>query len=114
MRIESRDTVNAVRANARGRCELCGHACRSLEVHHIFARGMGAANHHDHGWNLIALGGPWDCNHHGLAENGKVKRAELIAKVARREQLSAAEVLAELLRLRRLDKDGREPRRVTP
>lgn len=105
VRLIDADLVNAVRAAARGRCELCGRPCRSLEVHHLIPRGIGGGKRLDHPLNLIALGGPWDCACHHKAENGKIARDELVKRIAQREKVAPEMVLPRLWALIRLPKE---------
>ena len=89
-------------------CERCQTPLRyQAHPHHIHSRGAGRV---DIRGNLIALGGAFDCNCHGLTHDGKIGREELLLLTALREGLTVESIVDEVHRLRRLDKDGREPR----
>lgn len=61
-------------------CEVCGVGGK-LEVHHIFARGMGGGGRLDIPWNLIIL--CVDC--HCKAQAGAIERRLLLGMAAERE-----------------------------
>lgn len=79
--IHSRQTIQDCRKNY---CELCGRPAQG-EPHHIRPRSLGGG---DVKLNLIQL--CFDC--HRAIHDGKLDRRNLIAIVARREQVDVAEV----------------------
>lgn len=80
-----------------GRCEVCGLATPT-EPHHVFARGMGGGLRLDHVLNLLAV-----CRGcHDRIHQGKVRRAELLVLVGRRERMLPEDVEATLRTLRRV------------
>lgn len=87
------------------RCGECGWCKKPLrfaaEPHHLFSRGAGRI---DQPWNLIALGGPWDCDCHGEFHRGHIRRYDLLTVVAQREGRSQDEIEEEVWRIRRLPK----------
>ena len=86
-------------------CEACGTYCRRpTERHHIVSRGMGGANRLDIPENLIDLGGPFDCNCHGKAQSGHIKKAKLFRIVARRMGTLAWMIRQKVYRLLRAPK----------
>ncbi len=109
MRVISEKTLALFRGS--GRCENCRGLFSHRHAAHVFARGIGGGGRIDHPWNLVSL-----CAlcHRDSHEGRSPSRNDLIALVARREQMTFAEVLAELLRLRRADKYGNEPVRRMP
>lgn len=84
-------------------CEWCGWALRSpAQPHHIFTRGMGGGSRLDVRINLVALGGPWDCDCHGRHHAGhEPLTCDLVALVAAREGLLQDELEREIWRLKR-------------
>ena len=104
MRIVNEKTLDLFRGP--GKCEWCGRLVRRREPHHIFGRGYGGAERVDVKINLIALcavyAGGANC-HHELHQ-GRILRADLLAKVAAREGMLQAEVEAEVRRLRNAPK----------
>lgn len=84
-----------------GPCGWCNRWCRERHPHHLFGRGMGGAWRLDIRVNLIALGGPFDCNCHGQVHQGHIQRCDLLAVVAAREGVQQADIEAEVYRLRR-------------
>ena len=84
------------------RCEFCGHATKApTHPHHIYSRGAGRL---DIRINLIALGGAFCCNCHGLVHAGRIKREQLLKVVALRERTTPEVIEAEVFRIRRLPK----------
>lgn len=83
-------------------CEYCGRKLRGrAEPHHLICRGRNSAFRMDVPLNLIALGGPADCNCHGKAGTGQLTRSALLEIVAAREgRLSGEEVWIELSRMK--------------
>jgi len=59
---------------------------------HIHSRGAGRV---DIRGNLIALGGAFDCNCHGLTHDGKIGREELLLLTALREGLTVESIVDE-------------------
>ena len=86
-------------------CEWCGRTCwNPTQRHHIHPKGMAAASQIDHPFNLIDLGGPWDCNHHQEADDNKIKRAALWLRVSVREGKSVEELMDFIYRVLRAEK----------
>lgn len=83
MRIVNEEVLDEFRTP--GQCEVCGKWSERRVPHHIFCRGMGSANRLDHPFNLIALGGPFDCSCHEQAHKGELSRDELLAMASTRE-----------------------------
>lgn len=102
-----------LRKQMRDEATHCGWCSKPLrhraEVHHIRARGQGGGRHMDHPFNLIVLGGPWDCGCHDLATNGDLTRYDFMAKIAANHGILQDDVERELNRLALLDKYGRLP-----
>lgn len=73
-----------------------------LEVHHLFAKGMGGGGRIDMPYNLIGLCGL--C--HFRLHTGKITRQELLDFVAERENTTPEWITSEIYRLRRLPKDA--------
>jgi hypothetical protein len=93
-----------------GVCECCRRYVTRREPHHLLCRGMGGGNRLDHPWNLIALcaafSGGLDC--HARHHNGDgASRAELLAKISRRERVEPQAIMDELRRLQRLPKGSK-------
>lgn len=86
-----------------GPCEVCGKMCRVREPLHIFSRGAGRVDITE---NILAVGSTlgWQCQCHTKAHAGKISRAELLEISARRHGTTAAEIEAEVYRLRRIPK----------
>lgn len=108
MRIVDEKTLALFRGP--GQCEFCKKVVSRREPHHIFSRGAGRL---DVAINLVSLcaafaGGD---NCHAAYHNGDIARYDLLAIVAYREGRLQHEIEAEIWRLRRLDKWGREPSR---
>jgi hypothetical protein len=92
-------------------CGWCGEALRHpAHVHHIHGKGAGRV---DVRGNLIPLGGPWDCNCHGMIHDGNgPTRAQLLAATAARDGSTADAIEAEVYRLRRTPKGEPKPRKA--
>lgn len=100
MRIVNEDLLDEFRA-ARV-CEWCKRKLRyPAHPHHVFCKGMGSATRLDIRINLIALGGPWDCNCHGEFHDGNILRCDLLAVVSQREGRLQDEIEREIYALRR-------------
>lgn len=95
-----------------GPCEWCHRWVQVRHAAHVFGKGQGGGFLMNVPINLASL--CFGCHIEGHHAGKRPTRDDLIALVARREQLSVAELTRELHRLRRLDKEGHEPRRVTP
>jgi hypothetical protein len=81
------------------RCEYCDARCHDgTHAHHVVSRGAGGP---DLAINLIALGGPSDCNCHGLYHSGHILQCDLLAVVAAREGTTQDAIRAEIDRMRR-------------
>ena len=107
MRIVSESTLSLFRGP--GPCEFCGKACLVRQPHHaIVFRGMGSGTRLDHPFNIVALGGPFCCSCHDDAHGGRITRADFLAVIAAREGRLQSEIEAELSRLQRAPKEGRE------
>jgi hypothetical protein len=94
---------------------VCGWCLMDLrhppEVHHILGKGAGRV---DIRGNLIPLGGPWDCNCHGLVHAGDwASRGELLAATAARDGTTAHAIEAEVWRIRRTPKAGPQPKAIS-
>lgn len=87
-----------------GPCQLCNRPCRVRECAHILAKGMGGGGRLDHRWNLIALGGPWECGCHARQHGGTIPIRALWEAVAKREGRTVDEIQTELHRIRKLPK----------
>ncbi len=89
-----------------GQCEWCSEGCVTREPHHYWIkRGHGGGSRLDHPWNLVALGGAFDCGCHGAAHEGRSPtRLELLGVAARREGVAAGVIERELYRLLRAPK----------
>ncbi len=87
------------------RCEWCKRpAWGGTQAHHIHSRGAGQL---DIRINLIGL--CVEC-HHAVHNTGEITRFDLLAVVAVRERWNQDAIVAEVHRLRRCDKWGRERR----
>lgn len=64
-----------------GYCELCDRTDLRLEVHHIWAKGMGGGSRMDVGFNLIVLCKP--C--HDAAHRGEIEKRVLFGIAGERE-----------------------------
>ena len=64
-----------------GACEFCNRTDQRLEVHHIWAKGIGGGSRMDVPINLIVVCKP--C--HDLAHKGDISRRELFGIAAERE-----------------------------
>ena len=107
MRLKDPELLAFFRATIR--CEWCGvPLCHPAHPHHIISRGAGGPDIPE---NLIALGGPWDCNCHGEHHAGhRPIRCDLWALVAHREGKSQAEVRS-IVNIER--RAGRAPQRTS-
>lgn len=96
MRVVNEDLLASFRQKKR--CERCLRGTPSgADPHHLFARGAGRA---DIACNLMAL-----CRIcHDAFHLGKIKRAELLAIVGRREGMTAEQIESEVQRIRRTPK----------
>lgn len=85
MRIVDESVLAAFRSALR--CGYCGLWLRHrAHPHHLRAKGLGGGSRIDHPWNLIALGGEWDCGCHLQHHAGhEPLYCHLLAKVAARE-----------------------------
>jgi hypothetical protein len=86
---------------AKTDCERCKRWCPGeLDVHHVFARGMGGGKRLDVRINLLGL-----CRwcHHDF-HSGRISRRELLDLVACREQRRPGSIVTEIYRLRRQPK----------
>lgn len=82
-------------------CEFCQrYLVYAAHPHHLWAKGMGCGSRMDVRFNLIALGGPWDCNCHGKVHQGKVTRPQLLDVVGRREGMTPEEIIVAVGRLK--------------
>ena len=102
MRLDNPELLDEFRGP--GSCHGCGQQCRNREAAHILAKGMGGGGRLDHRWNLLALGGPWECGCHRRQHNGLISIHALWDAVAKREGVSVDEIKQELWRIRRLPK----------
>src|SRR5882762_2461717 len=75
-----------------GPCEFCGRWSRQREPHHWKPKGHAGGSRLDCDFNLIALGGSWDCACHYKAENGHISRAAVLEKIAIRLSKTPEEV----------------------
>jgi hypothetical protein len=74
-------------------CELCGRFARNpVHPHHVLGKGHGGGCRMDIRQNLIALGGPWDCNCHGKFHDGNISRVRILVAVANREGMLVGEL----------------------
>ncbi len=103
MKIVDEDCLNEFRGIA-----CCWCSKRPSEAAHIMARGHGGGLRLDVRINIVPLCRSCHAKHHG---GGTPSKPDLIDIVAAREKMQAWEVLAELHRLQRLDKNGKEGRR---
>ncbi len=88
-----------------GSCDWCGQFSRVRQPHHALVfRGMGGGTRIDHPYNLVALGGPFDCPCHDDAHRGRILRADFLVIIAAREGRLQDEIEAELDRIRRASK----------
>jgi hypothetical protein len=86
---------------AKNECERCKRWCLGeLDVHHVFAKGMGGGKRLEVRINLLGLC-RW-CHHD--CHSGKISRRELLALVADREQQRPGSIVTEIYRLRRQPK----------
>jgi hypothetical protein len=112
VKIISEPTLDLFRAS--GPCEWCRRYCRRREPHHLACRGMGGGARLDIPCNLIALGSTrnWDCTCHEKIQRGRIDSADVLALVARREGVTAEDVVAVRSLIWRLDKDASRERIV--
>jgi hypothetical protein len=94
-----KNNATLARFRTKGRCECCGAYCRRREPHHLFTRGAGQL---DIPINLVALGSSrlHLCECHARAQ--EIGRDAFLEIVAKREKVSAAWIVEEIYRLRRL------------
>jgi hypothetical protein len=91
-----------------GPCEWCKKPCRNREAAHVFCKGFGGWARLDVAVNVVALGGPWDCNCHGSHHDGnRPLRCDLLAVVAQREGLLQGQIEETVWRLLRTPKERR-------
>ena len=81
-------------------CAYCGKRAPGLDPHHLWAKGLGAGSRLDISINLIGL----DRRCHTLVHAGKIKKAALLAIVAKREGTTPEAITDEINRLLRLPK----------
>jgi hypothetical protein len=87
-----------------GWCEWCRTAV-AVHAHHLYSRGAGRCDVRENVVSLCAVD-------HANTHNGKSPtREQLLELVAAREGTTAAKIVTKIQRLRRLDKDGKEPKR---
>jgi hypothetical protein len=86
------------RLGGPGCCSWCGVYCQQRDVHHVISKGLG--NRFDHPFNLIALG-RFPCGCHGAADQHRISQEDLWKRVAVRERISVAQLMAELEKHRR-------------
>ena len=96
MKIVDEEVMDHFRRKTR--CELCGKYSRDgMDPHHLFGRGMGGWRRFDVAVNLISL-----CRIcHNAFHAGRIERAAILAVVAAREGMTAAEVEEKILALRK-------------
>ena len=96
------DDVLLEEFRAKEFCEWCGRRLRyKAEPAHVFARGRSNGFRLDIRWNLVGLGGPWDCACHKSSHDGhEPLQHDLLAVVAAREGLLQDEIETVLKRLR--------------
>lgn len=100
MKIPNVELVRSV--GERTVCELCNRRLRyRAHPHHVFSRGAGRV---DMPFNLIALGGAFDCNCHGRFHDGNLAKSQILERVARREDVFQLAIEDAIYALRRLDK----------
>lgn len=102
MRVADEKTLDLFRTP--GRCESCYKWCRKRFPHHLFCRQMGSSSRIDLPWNLIALGGSFDCQCHDEAHKNKTANQRLISIVEKREGLADGEIEQKVWDLRRKPK----------
>lgn len=82
---------------AKRECEYCHRKVRGCHPHHCFARGMANGGRLDIRRNIISL-----CAHcHSATHHGQIARDDLLRLVARRENCTTDEIIAEVALYRR-------------
>lgn len=99
-----RDEPTLEQFRQKRRCEACERPLRyQAEPHHHVRRGAGGGSRIDHPWNLIALGGVWDCACHSRHHNShEPKAATILSLIAKRENVSEEQITAEMCYIRNL------------
>lgn len=68
-----------------GLCQFCGKWNKVREPHHWKPKGAGGGSRLDIRENIISMGFVWGCGCHDKAENAKISREAVLAKIAARE-----------------------------
>jgi hypothetical protein len=90
-----------------GICGLCGRWLNSRHVHHVIAKGGGGGRRLDVPFNLIPVGGAFDCPCHADADAHRISISEVFAKVGEREGMDGEEVERRVRLMLRAPKDCR-------
>ena len=85
MSVKDVDLLIRLHEEASG-CEVCGKSGNvKLEVHHIWAKGIGGGSRLDVGMNLIVVCAKYDGNCHDKAQANQISKRELWGIATERE-----------------------------
>lgn len=88
-----------------GVCEWCKKCVRNREAHHVFTRGSGRLDVRINIASLCAAFSGGDCCHARTHNGGTPTFDDLIGIVAAREGVKLHEIVSEVWRLRRIERD---------